>query len=408
MKTYIQRLLNERDSLTRSATQITDTAAKENRDVTDTEKSSMASMETRNSEIDAQLATFQKQADSMKAYATLRGAVLDADDDSGDDSGSEQRGAELDGAGGAQITESWAEPFTRSGVLDGYTGRGQSEVVELGSVLEQRADITTTDVAPLVTKFKAPVNERAWFSSLLALVTTLPTTSGVVEWVRTEPQPPSEAGEVVEGELKPEAAFTLTPNEDKLKTFAHWKGITRQALEDAPQMRAIIETRLRTGLQIKIASEIARVITTDVDIPAIESPPAVAGGLLAGIRIAVGTFDDETGVVPNGVLLNPEDWAQLDLAVLNATINAAVTSQGKVWNLTIASSSRVAVGESYVGDFKEACTYYDRRTTNVFMTDAHADYFLRNKLVVLGETRGLAVVNDPAALIKVTAAPEIP
>ena len=38
----------------------------------------------------------------------------------------------------------------------------------------------------------------------------------------------------------------------------------------------------------------------------------------------------------------------------------------------------------------------------VFMTDSHDDYFVRNLLLLLAETRALATVPDPAAIAECT------
>ena len=42
--------------------------------------------------------------------------------------------------------------------------------------------------------------------------------------------------------------MTATAQSVTLVTWAHWKEITRQALEDIPQIRSIVEGRLRQGL----------------------------------------------------------------------------------------------------------------------------------------------------------------
>ena len=50
----------------------------------------------------------------------------------------------------------------------------------------------------------------------------------------------------------------------------------------------------------------------------------------------------------------------------------------------------LAAGTTVVGDFKTAITLFDRGQTSVFVTDSHADFFLRNQLVILAEARMLA------------------
>ena len=50
-------------------------------------------------------------------------------------------------------------------------------------------------------------------------------------------------------------------------------------------------------------------------------------------------------------------------------------------------------------------TLFTRGTAQVYLTDSHADNFIRNVLLLLAETRGLAVVGEPAAIAECTVTP---
>ena len=63
MITYLKKLTEERDSLTASATSLTEKAAAEERDLTDTEKRVMTAWSTRCAEIDGQLTEYGQQAE---------------------------------------------------------------------------------------------------------------------------------------------------------------------------------------------------------------------------------------------------------------------------------------------------------------------------------------------------------
>ena len=120
------------------------------------------------------------------------------------------------------------------------------------------------------------------------------------------------------------------------------------------------------------------------------------------IRIGIGAMDDVAGYVPNGVLLNPADWAAIDLAVLVAT--QSINLNNNPWGLTFAASRAIPPGTAFVGDFRAGLTLFQRNTTSVYLTDSHQDMFVRNILVLLAETRALAAVTEPLAMVKVTAA----
>ena len=50
-------------------------------------------------------------------------------------------------------------------------------------------------------------------------------------------------------------------------------------------------------------------------------------------------------------------------------------------------------------------TLFDRGVTDVFVTDSHADMFLRNILVILAEGRYKSAITDPLAMSEATATP---
>ena len=208
---------------------------------------------------------------------------------------------------------------------------------------------------------------------------------------------PEAGGPIAEGALKPEAVITPTTTPLSLDTYAHWKAITRQALEDYARIRSIVEGKLRVGLAKKLESVAAGVIgaatwetVTDPDV-------------LNGIRQAVGVVQSK-GYQPNAVLLNPADYSSIDIAAAGAAGNGP-TSFGNVWGLRPVPVPSIPAGTAYIGDFNEAVTWFDRNTTGVFMTDSHADYFVRNLLLVLAETRAAFAATNTEAAVELTVAP---
>ena len=101
---------------------------------------------------------------------------------------------------------------------------------------------------------------------------------------------------------------------DTLETYAHWKGITRQALEDIPQIRSTVENRLRQGIVVALEDAIATALTRRRSRPSRstrrgERCSERSGSASRPCKAAgYGT--------PNAVLLNPADWAALDIATV--------------------------------------------------------------------------------------------
>jgi len=385
MHTYLQRLRQERDSLTQTATALTERAASDDRDLTDAEQAQMTTMQERCAVIDGQLTTYSEQLASQRAYAALRTA-LEGDQD--------QLPATFQTRQPRQVeTRSPAEQFTDSEAFRNYRGRGSMEPVEL----ELRAP-TQVDTWPLTIpphNFQAPT----WTMStpLLDVCGSETVSSNVVEWF-SWPVPYPEAGVVAEGAAKPEALYEPTPHTDSLETLAHWKPISRQALDDIPRIQSIIEGALRGGVLRKMESLMAAAITGAVW-TANTTTGAAGQALLEVIRIAYGEVQGRGYATPNAVLLNPADYAAMDISTYYETNGGAVQQAG-FWGMRAVPVPSLPAGSAYVGEFKTAATLFTRKSTAVYMTDSHADYFVKNLLVILAEGRALAALTEQAAAQK--------
>lgn len=394
MFTYLQRLVNERTSLTASITGFADTAANEDRDLTDEERRTIAGWQARCAEIDTQLAEGQSQIESQHAYADLMGRIeanREADNVRTRSAVTTlERTAPPEASPGASFVESRA--FTD------YRGMGVGERHEVAGMLETRAAITTADLAIQPFRWAGPPAPSVT-SPLLDSVAHVPVSSGVVEWVATGPDPV--AGVVAEGAVKPEAAITLTPHSETLDTLAHWVQITRQALDDAAYIRGLIETKLRRGLMLKAEADLAIAIIGDATIPA--APGGTGQSLLESIRTGIGVVQSN-GFNPDVVLMNPADWADLDIGVMGLTVDGP-SRQQSFWGLRPIASGNLPAGTAYVADAKTAFTLFDRGVSNVFLTDSHAALFISNILVILAETRVKSAVTDATAAVKCAAIP---
>jgi Phage capsid family len=209
------------------------------------------------------------------------------------------------------------------------------------------------------------------------------------------PGPIPEAGVVAEGMPKPEATDAPEVMPGVLEKLAHWIPITQEIYEDTPRLVRIIEGRLVNGVRRKAEKQGAATLVA-ASIPAEEGD-----SLLAGIRIGIARVQDN-GFLPDTVVLNPFDYANIDLELLTKTLNGA-KANSPLWSLdNIVPASAVPAGTAYVGDFEEGMTVYARSQVVVRMTDSHADYFINNKLVILAEQRVKTVVTQPLALAQVT------
>jgi HK97 family phage major capsid protein len=388
MITYLKRLMDERDSLTQSATALAERAASEDRDLTDTEKQSLAGWEHRNSEIDKQIVEYNAQAESQRAYAALR-VKLEQPSDTMPNNFERRNAAPL----------SFGQQFVESDQFRSYNGRGQSGVVEIADYVptNERALVTTADLA--IPNFVLPPRvQDISIPPMLQVVDVVRVSAGIAEWVAISGDP--QAVVTPEGAAKTEAVLTFTPTSAPLDTLAHWVQITRQALEDATYIRSVIEGKLRRGIALAISDAINDAIVA-ATLPT--ASVAAGGKLLDAIRVGIGTVQSN-GYNPNAVVLNPADWAAFDIAVMGGTLGGP-TVGSNFWGLTPVASRFQTAGIATVGDFKAGVAWFDRNVSSVFMSDSHQDLFIKNTLVILAETRGKAAVPEPLALCECSVAP---
>lgn len=401
---YASQKVEERKRLTASIQALYDLAEKRGSDLTEDERRQLGEMENRTKVLDADIEHFNNLALAGDKARKLGIDVSEREESA------ERRNAENppEKRGNIEVVESRArydfgKKFVESDAFTKYEGRGSSGRVELPGIAspEARAAITTADFDQFVTGiWSGPAGPtlRTPLLDLLGRVQVSTASTTYLYWGIDVPEAPV----VDEGELKPEAALTPEEIAIALVTYAHYKAITRQALEDVPQIQSIVQNKLLGGVRKALQNAAGAAISAATGIPTVQG-----ADLLAAIRGGIARVE-AAGFTPNGIGVNPDDSAALDLLAMANTVNGAVRS-GSAWGLPVVSSNAIAVGSPIVGDFREGVTWFDRGTTDVFVTDSHSDFFLRNQLVILAEARAAFAVTEPAALAKASVAePETP
>jgi HK97 family phage major capsid protein len=296
-----------------------------------------------------------------------------------------------------QGDRTFAEDFIASEQFRNYHFHGTSSQVEI----ETRAPIATTDPVfePLFRPAQISIAEPTISLPMFDLVTVEPVSTGSVEWVQYALDP-NAAAVVPEGGVKPESGFAGTPGAATLDNWAHWVQVTRQALEDSQRLRSIIDTQMRNGVSRKVHDSISAALV------AATLPTAAGDDLLSAIRVGIATVQG-AGFDPNAVLLNPADWAALDLTVMAGTLSGP-TQQSGFWGLRPVASPDQPAGTATVGDFKTGVRHFRRNAVSLYITDSHAETFISNVFTILAEQRAKTVVVNPNALVECAATPEAP
>jgi len=107
--------------------------------------------------------------------------------------------------------------------------------------------------------------------------------------------------------------------------------------------------------------------------------------------------------MPSAVILNPADWAELDIEVFTNNHSGPVVGQ-RFWGLTPIAANSQPVGTATVGDMSAGVQRYARTGVNLYITDSHAETFLSNVFTLLAEARARTIVTRPQALVECTIA----
>lgn len=222
---------------------------------------------------------------------------------------------------------------------------------------------------------------------------------------------------------KPESAITFTQADFPVRTIAHWIPITRQTLDDTPMMESYVNDRLLTGLARREDNEI---INGDGSAPNITGILATSGiqdlnaaYFAANPVLNAGDSNEnynrilraKTKVATTGeamatfIVANPADvekWLTYTDGSRQYLVGGGPTGTGtgNVWGLPIVQSQNITAGTALVGDGTMAAVV-DRMDAQVFTSDSHSDFFVRNLFVLLAEERIALAVFRPAAFAKV-------
>lgn len=217
------------------------------------------------------------------------------------------------------------------------------------------------------------------------------------------------------GGYKPEGSIAFQKVTATVKTIAEWVPATKRGLADASQLRGLIDDELRADIaeeeedQILNGNGSGENLTGILQTSGIQTQ-ALATDMITTLRKAKTLVRTVGRVIPNGVLMNPEDVEALDLSK-PASGNGQFYGPGPfantgiptVWGLPVVESEAIAAKTALVGDFSKA-VLWDREQASITATDSHADFFIRNLVAILGEERVAFGVTRPKAFVKATIA----
>lgn len=234
------------------------------------------------------------------------------------------------------------------------------------------------------------------------LIPRVPVPAGVsrIAYVRELSPHTSDGGAsaVAEGSAKPEVEMSFEGGELPVQKIAAWVPATVEILEDAPAVGAYVDGRLRYLLKIREEAELLDGDGTGENLLGIRQTPGVQTQAFAtSVNETIARSIEKvelvdgrvTGVVIHpssyrvGYLADPTFWAGLGVAVVR--------------------SRAVGTAKALVGNFANAAQIHERQLS-VTLSNSHADYFVKNKVVIRAELREALRTHAPAEFVDATLA----
>lgn len=218
--------------------------------------------------------------------------------------------------------------------------------------------------------------------------------------------------------LKPQSGFAFEGAQAPVRTLAHWEAAHRNVLADEPQLRSIIDNELMYGLRLQEDQQILNGNGTGENLTGVLQTSGIQtydwsdGATLPvkdtkadAIRRAA-TLSFLAYYEPTGVVLHPNDWEDIELTKDTngqylVAVSVALGGEPRLWRIPVVDTPAIAEGTALVGAFGTGAQLYDREQASIRISEQHADFFVRNAIVILAEQRLALAVKRPEAFVKV-------
>lgn len=213
--------------------------------------------------------------------------------------------------------------------------------------------------------------------------------------------------------LKPKSGLAFQSAQAPVRTIAHWEAAHRNALDDTPQLRSIIDNELLYGLALEEDRQIIDGSGSDDELLGILNTPGTQSYTQAGGELKVEALRRAAtkAILANypstGYVMHPYDWEDVELSRASdggdgqfiVVTNVAIGAETRVWRQPVVETAAMPQGTFLTGAFGLGVQLYDRQQANVRVSDSHADLFVRNAIAVLAEERIAIATKRPESLV---------
>ncbi len=317
---------------------------------------------------------------------------------------------------GQQAAQSFGEQFVKSeSFINMAAGRSKFARMEFKTAIIN----ATGQNQPLVAADRLPgiVNNP---NRVLTIRDALPvgrTSSNLVEFTKENVFTNSAAAQYAsparENVTKPESGITFTLASAAVVTLAHFIPVSRQVLDDSPQLESYVNSRLTFGLKLEEEDQLLNGAGTSGNLSGLLASGnnvaynrAVSGDThidtlrRAIIQASLSEFEADT------VVINPADWEAITLTKATdgqyVISNPADMLAPRIWGKRVVATNSIASGTFLVGAMTMGAQIWDRMDAAVQISYEDGDNFKKNMATLLAEERLALTVYRPSAFIKGT------
>jgi len=317
---------------------------------------------------------------------------------------------------GQQAAQSFGEQFVKSEAFQAMAqGRSKFARIEFKTAIIN----ATGQNQPLVAADRIP-GIIANPDRVLTIRDVLPTgrtSSNLVEYTKENVFTNSAAAQYVsparENVTKPESGITFTLASAPVVTLAHFIPVSRQVLDDAPQLQSYVNSRLTFGLKLEEEDQLLNGSGTSGNLSGI----LTSGNFVAYNRAATGDTRLDTirkaitqaalsEYTADTVVINPADWERMELTKASdgqyIMANPMDLAGPRIWGKRVVATNSIASGTFLVGAMSMGAQIWDRMDAAVQISYEDGDNFKKNMATLLAEERLALTVYRPSAFVKGT------
>lgn len=221
-----------------------------------------------------------------------------------------------------------------------------------------------------------------------------------------------DAAEVAEGDEKPETELEFTERTDTVKKIAVWIPVTMETLQDVSASESMIKGRLtymvqqRLNRQLLSGDGISANLLGIMNRSGVQTQPKGSDPVPDAVYKAVTKVRIGGGDEPTAIIFHPNDWQDVRLLRTADGVyifgSPADAGPERIWGFQVRVTTGITENTGLVGAFRPHAQFFLREGLRIVISTEHSDYFVKNKVAILAEMRGMLSVYRPSAFCKVT------